>query len=797
MAIVRFLRQRGFVNMAQFQALIIRRWLYIKRSKSSFIFSMIFSIFLSVMALGLYFIMKLLLEKREVIVGWELYGIKQGYVSFISNQSSYWIQDLLKISRRHDKENNINTNYFEDINAFNQWVYQGKKNNPGSFNVLAAYEAISLYPYKFIINYNSTKLDTNFDRAMIEMAVPEFTFDDRKFFEEVMLTKLVWKQEFGEENDFKFSYINLQRRTNTFVFGFIAPMIVVSGLLSIFPLIIFYPTNDHTVGIKDFLIANNINLGSYWISSFLSDLALWIVFSLTIWVIFLLSNISIFTRIPISLLYSFLVAGPGLILFVYILSFFFESGEGASSSIFIIMVIPFVFPFSYDIIRKGKKTPEWIEWVWSMIPQINFLRFFTRVLRSSFSNFSFKFFWSYHLSVPNVTMQICFIPIFSLIIWIIERKKYDFLHKKAKSLFKKKQSVFEKKVLHYEEPEVTHMIEYVESSKDLAIIFKDVYRLYFNSQGEPIPAVNDFTLGINNGSVFGLLGPNGAGKSSIMKMLLGYIPPSSGSILVNGYPIQVNGKSLSVSVCPQFDSHLFGEMTPKEHFDFYAPIYKYDVRTKLIKSRELMALLSIDSFSDRLVREMSGGQKRKLSVALAFYSPSTVVVLDEPTSSLDPMARKCVHDLILRFKGRKTIVLSTHLLSEAESLCDHMAIMIKGSVYTCGTTQHLLNKFGKMYKIETLLLDENIKTLQKCKQFFSEVLPEASLLSIKPKSLVYTIDIEVISISELFEHLQSSTPSEKGFSYFSCTTSSLESAYLEILKKSSYYDESMEFLEVK
>ena len=187
---------------------------------------------------------------------------------------------------------------------------------------------------------------------------------------------------------------------------------------------------------------------------------------------------------------------------------------------------------------------------------------------------------------------------------------------------------------------------------------------------------------------------------------------------------------------------------------------------------------------DKPIKELSGGDARKLAIALSFFGPSKIVLLDEPTANLDPVACKCVHQMILNNKGNKTFMLCTHLLSEAEELCDIISIMVKGNVFTVGTPQFLTKNFGTEFKIDIKMNDNSTESDRLCNQFFLNELPEANLSMKRINSRIYSLPADVMKLSQLFVKMQRGLEGNCGFSYYTCSTSSLERVFMEIVHKS-------------
>ena len=164
-----------------------------------------------------------------------------------------------------------------------------------------------------------------------------------------------------------------------------------------------------------------------------------------------------------------------------------------------------------------------------------------------------------------------------------------------------------------------------------------------------------------------------------MKMILKETPMSSGTIEIDGQNI-LTSKQSQVVICPQFDDHLTEQLTGRQNMKFFCYLFNKTGR----ESHELISrLIDIMDYSDQVdkrVQDMSGGNRRKCSSMIPFLSDCNTILLDEPTSSMDPIARHHMHDLINSYKGQKTFMLCTHLLDEAETLCDNISIMVNGCI---------------------------------------------------------------------------------------------------------------------
>ncbi len=203
-------------------------------------------------------------------------------------------------------------------------------------------------------------------------------------------------------------------------------------------------------------------------------------------------------------------------------------------------------------------------------------------------------------------------------------------------------------------------------------------------------AVNKVNFEVQAEEIFGILGPNGAGKTTLLEMVEGLRNPDSGTVRVAGvdaarYPVIVKrliGIQLQTTA-------LFDFLSVREIIGLFAALYDSDSSSKRIN--ELIAMVALQEKAGSYANTLSGGQQQRLSIALALVNDPMVIFLDEPTTGLDPLARRNLWDVIVEIrKSGKTIVLTTHYMEEAETLCDRVAIMDSGQIITCDKPRNLI-----------------------------------------------------------------------------------------------------------
>lgn len=209
-------------------------------------------------------------------------------------------------------------------------------------------------------------------------------------------------------------------------------------------------------------------------------------------------------------------------------------------------------------------------------------------------------------------------------------------------------------------------------------------------------AVDNIDLTVKEGELFALLGVNGAGKTTIIRMLTGLSHPTSGECRVYGNDcVSERGEIKKiVGISPQ-DTAVAENLTVDENLRFMCGIYGFSKEKTEQKTAEMIRLFKMDEVKNSRAKTLSGGWKRKLSIAMALISEPKVLFLDEPTLGLDVLARRELWSVVERLKGGTTIVLTTHYMEEAERLADRIAIMLNGKIAASGTLSELEKLSGK------------------------------------------------------------------------------------------------------
>lgn len=306
--------------------------------------------------------------------------------------------------------------------------------------------------------------------------------------------------------------------------------------------------------------------------------------------------------------------------------------------------------------------------------------------------------------------------------------------------------------------------------------------------------VDNMYLALDKNECFGLLGKNGAGKTSLINMISNFISPDSGYITVNGLSLSKAHKMNLVALCPQFDI-LFDDLTIEDHllfltrlkFSFQSITEEYEHVANIIHE------MGLTEARRRLARDLSGGMKRKLSIAMALTGSPKVVLLDEPSTGLDPASRRDIWKIINNSvkNHNRCILLTTHAMEEAESLCDRIGIMKKGRLCCIGTISRLKELYGSGYRV-SISVHSTTQTAasSNVESFIRNILPNAVLEYKSASHFVFCVQHIEVRLSHLFAMMDSQDERSKyglsrrdGYGInWSVSKSSLEEIFLKIVK---------------
>jgi ABC-2 type transport system ATP-binding protein len=259
-------------------------------------------------------------------------------------------------------------------------------------------------------------------------------------------------------------------------------------------------------------------------------------------------------------------------------------------------------------------------------------------------------------------------------------------------------------------------------------------------------AVDGIDLSVKEGELFSLLGPNGAGKTTAIKMLCCLLRPSSGTATIMGHDIRKDPIAVKqvIDISPQ-ETAIAEHLNAWENLSLIGGIHGIEKEEIKKRSEELLEMMGLTNRAKDQVRKYSGGMKRRLSIAMALVSDPQVLFLDEPTLGLDPQSRRGIWEHIAELKAKKTIVLTTHYLEEADSLADRIAIIDEGKIIALGTPRELKDSISDKQVMVVKAKNLTTDVIEGLREIYPEVKEVEGGIEIKAKE---------VSFSEVVDYLR-------------------------------------------
>ncbi|RHY02314.1 hypothetical protein DYB25_008542 [Aphanomyces astaci] len=492
--------------------------------------------------------------------------------------------------------------------------------------------------------------------------------------------------------------------------------IIISLAMSFFPasIVIFLvkeKTNEHNA--KHQQLVSGVSLPAFWLANYVFDMLLYVVPLAAALIMINAFKIQSLTGVdcaacatdtPAAIVTIFVLFGLAIIPFTYCLSYVFKNHATSQNYTLLINIliglVLMIASFVMNLFDSTKTANESLIYIWRLSPLFCLSNGLLKLcLHSLLGLFTTSGAVS-AFSDDIMGLEIKYLAVLS-VAYFICAAGIDFAlsFPKIKAIFVRDPKL--PHVAHEEDKDVADEAKRVldgRADKDM-IVIKKLKKVY---QGNKI-AVRDLSFGLPKGECFGYLGINGAGKTTTMKMLTGDILPSSGRATLGGFDIltqQLQVRRL-VGYCPQFDA-LFDLLTVREHLELFAKIKGVPWKDVNMVVVEKMRQMNLNSFEHKLAGTLSGGNKRKLSVAMAMIGSPPIIFLDEPSTGMDPVSRRFMWDVIADVsttQKESTIVLTTHSMEECEALCTRVGIMVGGRLRCLGSVQHLKSRFGDGFMV--------------------------------------------------------------------------------------------------
>jgi len=477
-----------------------------------------------------------------------------------------------------------------------------------------------------------------------------------------------------------------------------------------------YIVREREVKAKHQQFVSGVSIPAYWISTFLFDI---ISYQPTVWMIIILIAAFPNTKLLSGLKHHQLAAVIGLFQlfgtsitgFSYIVSIFFNSPSTAQiATIFLVLILGFILSIVGFVLRILSDTRDLynktLRYIFALFPPCAFgdgLRNMASIdIWSSFENRGSNPYTVHNWRIAGMGLVFLAWESFAFMAIVIAWEYYNY--SSLSNVFAPKPPPTDSSLKDEDLIEEERRVLAGEADSSSTILVKDMKKMY---PGEKF-AVRGISLGIPNGECFGLLGINGAGKSTTLSMLSGEFLPSSGEASLAGHSLinEIHACRRRIGFCPQFDA-LFELLTGREHLELYARIKgiaEKDIKAQVEAKINEMGLVE---YADRAAGTYSGGNKRKLSVAVAMIGEPSIVFLDEPSTGMDPVARRFMWEVISDIVTKRekcSLILTTHSMEECEALCTRIGIMVGGVLRCLGSAQRLRSRYGNGYQIEVSLV---------------------------------------------------------------------------------------------
>ena len=487
---------------------------------------------------------------------------------------------------------------------------------------------------------------------------------------------------------------------------------------------------------KHLMRISGINILSYWSVNYIFDI---IKYYFTCGICLLL--LYFFHYYKKYLVIFYLIYGPTMVSLTYFLSFFFSSESSAQN---IIILIYFVFGDLGSIIicllRGNKATKTFakvLEYILALNPLFCFNFSFNLLLNSlSIYNADYPNEWKefkgdeiikrFNLLLSMIIYLAIECILYTLFLTLKENRAYSFSKQNLEiiGVGQQKNELINLPSSSREEPNKKPV-----KNGNALIKVKELEKIYkkgcFSRNTKSIIALKDISFSLNKKECFGLLGFSGSGKTTTFKCITQELFPDKGKILING--IDIKGKfnylKEKFGYCPQFNA-IFEHLTVYENLEFYARIKNINPNSISTLVNSMINEMSLKKFKKKISKNLSGGNKRKLSVAISILCTPTIILLDEPATGIDPEARRSMWSIIHKMTeiGGSSVIMSTHSMDEAEILCKKIGILIKGEFVCNGKPSEIKEKYGKGHEINL-----RIKTFKK--ELFFENIDENTLVN--------------------------------------------------------------------
>ncbi|XP_028924307.2 ATP-binding cassette sub-family A member 12 [Ornithorhynchus anatinus] len=569
-----------------------------------------------------------------------------------------------------------------------------------------------------------------------------------------------------------------------------------------------YVVREHQTKAKQLQHISGVGVTCYWITNFIYDMVFYLVpvaFSIGVIAAFKLPAFSSENNLgAVSLL--LVLFGYATFSWMYLLAgLFHETGMAFITYVCINLFFGINSIVSLSVVyflSKEKPNDPTLELISETLKRIFLIFpqfcFGYGLIELSQQQSVLDFLKAYGVEYPNETFEMdklgaMFVALVvqGTIFFILRLLINEWLIKKFRLLFKKMNFSPGLEVIDEDEDVRAERIRVESGAAEFDLVQLHSLTKTYQLIHKKIVAVNNISLGIPAGECFGLLGVNGAGKTTIFKMLTGDIIASSGKILIRnqaGSLGHVDTHCSLVGYCPQEDA-LDDLVTVEEHLYFYARIHGIPEKDIKETVHKLLRRLQLMPYKDRVTSMCSYGTKRKLSTALALIGKPSILLLDEPSSGMDPKSKRHLWKIISEeVQNKCSVILTSHSMEECEALCTRLAIMVNGRFQCIGSLQHIKSRFGRGFTVKVHLKNNRISN-ESLTEFMQLHFPKTYLKDQHLSMLEYHVPVSAGGVANIFDLLETNKTA-LNITNFLVSQTTLEEVFINFAKDQKNHENS-------
>eukprot|EP00004_Rigifila_ramosa_P020544 TRINITY_DN5332_c0_g3_i1.p1 TRINITY_DN5332_c0_g3~~TRINITY_DN5332_c0_g3_i1.p1 ORF type:complete len:1669 (-),score=414.89 TRINITY_DN5332_c0_g3_i1:6-5012(-) len=534
---------------------------------------------------------------------------------------------------------------------------------------------------------------------------------------------------------------------------------------------------------------------AFWGAQYLADFLIYLCVPVVTLLIFGMFSINALTDHAASLFVGFLFYGLSVFPLTYCISFFFTNPTNCQkycNTVYAAVGTSFVIIISAVSSLGKREAAEGLQYIFSFLPSYCV----SNILYQTYTDHISRTVFGAHHTIPfqwsNSGRCLFFMGfeavLFSVLVICLEydlhnRLRAKFLNKtipppRAQSPEPASASSSHHKFNRLDVLQEEQRVQSLTAPE--MITASHVRKEYVKEDGEVHVAVHDLSFSVPAGECFGLLGPNGAGKSTSLSMLSAEMPATSGTITLNGIPIENKQAVYDViGLCPQFDP-ILELLTPREHLRLFATLLGHSAQNIEMIVEHLLDDVNLNAHQHTLAHALSGGNKRKLSLALALINAPPILFLDEPSTGMDPVARRFLWDVITRTQSdtRTAIILTTHSMEECEALCGRIGIIVNGNLMALGSSSHLKMLYGDGYFIDLNCAEDKMDEVQ---AWMKSMFPSLNIAEAQYGRMKFQVPTHELSLGKMFATLESNKR-QLSIRDYSVSQATLEQVFVSVAK---------------